>query len=233
MGRESSFDFVSEPGHPSRENHVRVYFSQPPRLLRWGLMFGDFVHNLRTALDQIVWHFASREVRAPKRTTAFPVYIDPDKYAGTAPFGGRQAGIYKIKDISDPEVRALIEGVQPYHASDGYQTSALYWVQEFDATDKHQVIVPAAITPVQGETIVRTGDVTGPLTATAHPGPLIDGADVLIIVSEQEVEVGVDPKLTIAITLDVAGTPWEMTHLCEMLFAGTIAAVELFQPLIV
>lgn len=233
-GESDPFRLVSEPGRPSTEHHVRIYFSQEPRLAHWGLIFGDMVHNLRSAMDHIVWHFATREVAVPKRTTAFPIYTDADKYAGTGPgLGGRQAGVYKITDITDAAVRALIEQAQPYNFADGYQASPLYWVQEFDTTDKHKLIVPAVVTPHAAEAIMRTGTRSGQVTANAHIGPLVDGADVLSITSEYDVEVDVDPKLAIAVTLDIAGSRWEIGHLADTLFGGIVEAVRPFQPLIV
>ncbi len=228
------YRFVSEPGYPSREHHIRVYFSEEPRLLRWGLIFGDFVHNLRSVMDQIAWHFAAREVPIPRRTTAFPIYSDSGKYSGSEPgFGGRQAGTYKIADITDVAVRTLIERAQPYNSSGGYETSPLYWVQEFDTTDKHKIIIPAVVTPFAAEAIVRTGPISGQVTATARVTPLEHGADVLTVVSEQETELEADPKLTIAVTLNLGANRWEIGHLAETLFGGTVEAVTSFQPLIV
>jgi hypothetical protein len=60
-------------GRPNTDNtEHRFYVSldvQPP-LVRWGILIGDSVHNLRSALDHPAWQLAGD---AASRTTEFPI----------------------------------------------------------------------------------------------------------------------------------------------------------------
>lgn len=105
---------------------------EPPLLL--GLLLGDYVHNLRAALDHLVCQLA-RAAGGTCDTTQFPIFsAEPNfvKKAGTL-----------LKGI-DPSHRAIIEKLQPYHTGkadrESHFLSVIAWL---DNTDKHRVIHPA------------------------------------------------------------------------------------------
>lgn len=105
---------------------------EPPPLL--GLLLGDYAHNLRAALDHLVFQFAL----AAKGTgdfTQFPICSTHSNFV-------KKEGTW-LKGI-DPSHRAIIEQMQPYHAreteQDRHFLEVIAWL---DNTDKHRVIHPA------------------------------------------------------------------------------------------
>jgi hypothetical protein len=93
------------------------------------LLIGDCVHNLRAALDYIVWELAGAELT--DRTSMFPIFDDKDKF--------RTHGAWRIKGVPD-EPRALIKRMQPYHAGHGARDLALWAIEHLDAADKHKLL---------------------------------------------------------------------------------------------
>jgi len=83
-----------------------VRIQNPPRMPsdEWALLIGDCVHNLRSALDYLVWEMAGADPQ--DRTTMFPIFIDAQRYRGDAHIRLRKA---------PEEVQAVIEKLQPYH----------------------------------------------------------------------------------------------------------------------
>src|SRR5713226_9201785 len=54
---------------------------QPPE--EWGPLIGDFLFNLRSSLDHIVYQMTVRQGGHELRMTAFPIYEGADAYAAT------------------------------------------------------------------------------------------------------------------------------------------------------
>ena len=88
---------------------------------------GDAAHNLRSALDQLVWALARLEVDEPERTQ-FPIFKASDEFArfGTRMLSGVAA-----------DASAFIERLQPYHVSDVY-TDPLFILSRLSNIDKHR-----------------------------------------------------------------------------------------------
>lgn len=119
----------------------RVIFKDTPPLLHWGTVVGDVVHNLRSALDHVVYTISYR--RNPSefrddRTTAFPICND------LATFHRRRRRewepYHEIRGIPD-EAKAIIEGLQPYQrGQDDLRSDPLWILREMDDIDKHRTI---------------------------------------------------------------------------------------------
>jgi len=69
---------------------------------------GDCVHNLRAALDYIVWALAPEAAKSSKGASGieFPIFTDPTKYGTGAP--------KKIGSL-DPGAQTVIEQLQPFY----------------------------------------------------------------------------------------------------------------------
>jgi hypothetical protein len=120
----------------------RVYkllFEEPPAMPpEFGVRIGDAVHNLRSALDHLVWQLIRANGRNPKQQPAspqFPIYAakpvprdDWDPWA-------------RIEWVSPP-ARTFIEGFQPYQPGNGGIDDPLAVLQKLSNRDKHRVIVP-------------------------------------------------------------------------------------------
>jgi hypothetical protein len=92
-----------------------------------GLMIGDCVHNLRTALDYIAWRLAGSDLA--DRASFFPIHICLDHFNG---------GLYRLKRIHKDAI-SEIRGLQPYTTSKP-EADMLWLLQELDARDKHKLI---------------------------------------------------------------------------------------------
>lgn len=103
----------------------------PP--LRLGVLVGDFVHNLRSALDHLVYALTELDGGTPDRWTQFPISKTENDFNSVV---SRQ-----IPALS-AEHRAKIERAQPYHAADGYELHPLYCIWELSNADKHRVVQP-------------------------------------------------------------------------------------------
>jgi hypothetical protein len=94
-----------------------------------GTVVGDIAHNLRSALDGLVWQLARLQTEEPGRTQ-FPIFRDSDAFA--------RDGRRMIKDLAD-EHAAFIERLQPYHRDDIY-TDPLFILNRLSNVDKHRHI---------------------------------------------------------------------------------------------
>jgi hypothetical protein len=104
---------------------------EPP--LRLGVILGDFIHSLRSALDQLVWQLVLLDGGSPDRSTCFPVASSSAEFQYMAERALR--GLV-------PEQVARIEALQPYHAGDRAKVHLLTLLPWLSNTDKHQVIHP-------------------------------------------------------------------------------------------
>jgi hypothetical protein len=105
--------------------------------VNWGIIIGDCLHNLRSALN----HLACALVivngkRGCTKDTEFPVFREADAW------DTRKAGARKTKGMSD-DARDLIIGVQPYARSDTPDNDPLWVLHDLNNADKHRVVVPA------------------------------------------------------------------------------------------
>jgi hypothetical protein len=76
---------------------------EPP--VRFGVVLGDVIHNLRSALDHLMWQVTLLDGGTPNELTQFPVATKDE-----AQFNG-MAGKH-IPDLS-PEHRAIVQGALP------------------------------------------------------------------------------------------------------------------------
>lgn len=130
---------------------VRGLAPPPPQL---GLLIGDCVHNLRSALDHLVHDLAvlnrptdsaaeSELTREDARSTAFPITRDPQWFARSAA---------KSLRLLRPVDQERIEHLQPYHSLDvsiwGLEKRLsnipllLHDLHLHDVLDKHRFVQP-------------------------------------------------------------------------------------------
>jgi len=102
-------------------------------LIRWSLITGDIVHNLRSSLDNMVWELAVlKSGPAPPRPKIiqFPIADDPD---------GFRSELYRIAALS-AEAQARIERAQPYNRKHPELPPLLGLVRDFKNLDKHRLL---------------------------------------------------------------------------------------------
>jgi hypothetical protein len=122
-----------------KQHSIMVTLHDAPRE-DWGLAIGDTVHNLRCALDHIVWHLANPGDRGIH--TMFPIYTDADTFTlGRANRKGvRRAstsGLQRLKGVEAAAI-AVIEASQPYQP--GQTGFGLNVLNQLENLDKHREI---------------------------------------------------------------------------------------------
>ncbi len=110
---------------------VKVLRQPPARL---GLILGDYIHNLRAALDHLVCQLARLSGPSDCTTTQFPIRKSSQLFDSVEPDWLR--GV-------DAEHRAAIERKQPYYARERARDHALSIIEALDNFDKHRAIHPA------------------------------------------------------------------------------------------
>ena len=111
-----------------------------PHDVRWTLIIGDLVHNLRSALDHLVCQLAllnSQPLKCCKKTF-FPIYINDVLFAERTE---------KLRLLLHGDAFALIKELQPYKTAERFghsPTNATLWtISEMDIIDKHRMIIVA------------------------------------------------------------------------------------------
>jgi hypothetical protein len=127
------FGFRAEE-HPQTDGSVEhelyaIVREQPPREL--ALIIGDVVHNVRSALDHLVYALSSRKAQR-SGNTQFPIFTDECRF--------KVKGVPMIESIKGPE-RTLIENVQPFAASDQPKNDPLAILNRLSNLDKHRLPV--------------------------------------------------------------------------------------------
>jgi hypothetical protein len=104
------------------------FVAEPPHSL--GVGIGDVVHNLRSALDHLVWQLSLGQTAKPSRQTQFPITDNASAFRDQC---------FRIAWLP-PDQQAMIESVQPYNR--GGPASNLRLLRELSNADKHRVLTP-------------------------------------------------------------------------------------------
>jgi hypothetical protein len=111
----------------------------PP--LRLAVLVGEFIHNLRSALDHLVWQLALTSTATPSETLQFPIYTaEPAR-----PWADIVA--HRLADVPDEAVD-LIYYMQPWRYSNP-EDEALAVVRTLSNEDKHRVLLEVVSAPVE------------------------------------------------------------------------------------
>jgi hypothetical protein len=148
-GPDNSFEYVL----------YAVVRELPPREL--APIIGDAIHNMRSALDHLVYALAPPEVREKSRTQ-FPIFTDESQF--------KVRGAPMIAGIVGDE-RTLIEHVQPYAASNLPCNDPLAILSKLSNLDKHRLLVPIIAAVSTTDTWVGTTNARLKWTHL-EPGPV-------------------------------------------------------------
>jgi len=112
--------------------------------VEWGVIIGEIVHDLRSALDLLAWQLALLNKACPYGETMFPIYSKGRTKDTSKPhFWGKGHGLRLLKSI-DMRYRKRIEAFQPYKRRNGGRRSPLFLLQQLNNTDKHRLITVLA-----------------------------------------------------------------------------------------
>lgn len=155
--KNTHYSIVRAEQNPISGKHIyRVRIDGLPPSLDWGIYIGEIAHNLRSALNHLVYQLAllnssnKRETVAGDKLLQFPIFLYERDF--------KTKGKKRIKLLT-PEHQASIERLQPYKGSSSplLKTidltkwsgcdSPLFWLEEINNTDKHRIIQVAGVRP--------------------------------------------------------------------------------------
>ena len=157
FGKRTKYHVVRAEFNPKSGKYIyRVRVDGPPPSPEWGVYVGEIAHNLRSALDQLIYQLAllhtPGETVARSRSLQFPIFLcrnSLDKTKRGQTFEGRRKDML---GLLLPKHQALIEGLQPYKRGSstrfkpvgpsqrGSRNSPLFWLKEINNADKHRLI---------------------------------------------------------------------------------------------
>lgn len=129
------FDKYTEPGWVI----LRALVEPPP--VRISLVAGDLIHNLRSALDYLVWQLVRSEGGVGGTHTAFPICLSESEFDRRVrnPPKNRKSPLHGIDPSGDKW--ALVDRFQPYHAGHQADVEPLSALAALSNRDKHRSLL--------------------------------------------------------------------------------------------
>jgi hypothetical protein len=131
--------------------YLRIF--KAPSLITWGVLIGDIVHNLRSALDQLAWELSINYQRSlPTPLVPLPIkgrlrgghwrrvqfQVSPTPYHWTE-------NSKKSLRLIDQRLLPKFEDEQPYKLGRQYQRHWLWLLNELWNSDKHRLVAITAM----------------------------------------------------------------------------------------
>ena len=141
VGHPATFDVVPDP--TSNFYTVTAHVEPPP--LRLAVLFGDALHNMRSALDHLarlmVIANGGTPLDRPPGATMFPIHLQEPKRPIT------------INPGIGEKARGVLTSLQPYH-QDQPQDHPLWRLSELNNIDKHRLLHVTSLSGAGGVAFV-------------------------------------------------------------------------------
>lgn len=154
-----------------------VSITNPPDLQRWAVITSDCFHNLRSALDYLIYAVAIQEssMNPPPdcEKLQFPITDSSAIFENSR---------WRIKSLS-PGMQTALETVQPYNRPHPSLPPLLSILRDFDNSDKHRLLHVMLTRPCQG----KFGDVRNippgvAFSVATTSGDIVDNTEVAALV---------------------------------------------------
>lgn len=109
---------------------LAVLIPPPPGL---GLIFGDWLHNVRASLDNLIDPLIRLAGHTPGKRRSFPIFDKPNSF--------KAVGKNRISGVREKHF-AMIERLQPYPGRNDPTILALKAIDSFANIDKHRTVHP-------------------------------------------------------------------------------------------
>jgi hypothetical protein len=195
-----------EPHPDGVDNHYSGILEdaiQPP-LRDWGLMAGDVVHALRSALDNLAYALEvahSGPPADPKKVRVQFVICDDVK--------DWESVFYHIKRLS-PAAQATIKGLQPYNRTDPNKIHSLSVLRDLANVDKHRELL-LVLTAINRAALTVSTALEQQTQITGYEGPFEDGKVVAVwkeVGRPPNLKVNMDVKLSFEIRFAYGWPAW-------------------------
>ncbi len=112
--------------------------AEAPNHLERAVVLGDFLHNVRSALDHLVWQLVLLEgTSAPGPQCQFPIALTENAYVGRDARSGMRKRM--LAGVGADQL-AIIDRVQPYRLGESASTHFLANLQWLSNIDKHRTL---------------------------------------------------------------------------------------------
>lgn len=141
---------LAEIDRKTSRQSVRVNYC-PAIPDEWGVIIGEICHDLRSALDLLVWQLALCKTLTPYKNTQFPIYLigNTKRHDGKGNpiphFWGKAHGRRYLQSVPR-RFWERIDSFQPYKRGNLGRRNPLFLLQNLNNTDKHCLIT--VINPV-------------------------------------------------------------------------------------
>jgi hypothetical protein len=205
--KPATFGFRTEK-HPRADGSVEyelyaIIRKPPPREL--ALIAGDVAHNVRSALDHLVYVLSSRTAQRSGKTQ-FPIFTDECRF--------KVLGVPKIESIRGPE-RTLIENVQPFAAAVDPANDPLAILNRLSNIDKHRLPLTTVAAAKEQDTWISSDNADCHFTFVARGGVEHDERIVAFTATPQDTSrpMVVHPQSGLQVQLSEKGWVNEMEAL--------------------
>lgn len=189
------YEIVEQRDPRTRDRLFRLIGSPTPAFARipiYPVMIGEFIHNLRSALDHAVWQLAKPPI---KGRTGFPICIDESGHRFSF-FGSVTAdglGVRLLENIPS-DAFEYIERVQPYNRL--WRLDELWVLNELWNEDKHRNLVVIAKPSWNQGIIISTRGGREPCEGEINPRSADDPDVVLVLDANSDSQVDFAPSPT-------------------------------------
>ena len=110
--------------------------------IRFSMIAGDIINNLRCTLDHLIWQLVFRDGNEPSWQNKFPFCDTQKSFFYDVKFRKGKPELSVLYGITiDGDAWAIIEEAQPYKRTEFFE-SPLRVIQKFSNVDKHRTFLP-------------------------------------------------------------------------------------------
>ncbi len=170
---------VKEQDAEGRCHTVFAEVGKQPSLDRWSLIAGDCIHNLRSALDSVVYAIASHETGrnppADEKELQFPIASSAGEF--------EKQRKRRLSSLSS-SAQAQIEKVQPYNVPHPEFPPVLSLLGYFNNIDKHRTLNVMAAVPHHASIQIMHPLHGSPAGVTLYRAEVVNRTEILSFTME-------------------------------------------------
>jgi len=216
---ETSQSVTADFNEQSREYVLYAHIGGEPDR-SWPLLVGEFLHNLRSSLDAIMWQLAIPNPVNPS-AIQFPIFKDAveRREAGRRISGYDKSGLRQLQDV-DPTAEPVVKALQPCFAK-GPEAHPLWILNQLNNIDKHRTVLLAVAQVGIAGFAYRRGDPSDVTILNSPEGALENGAEIYRLRIREGSDVQLQPSVSFKVALWKSGTvmdEWPITNVLGDLY---------------
>lgn len=218
------YEFVTEKSEDSRKFVLGIRFTNEPNFHFWSLLIGEFLHNLRCALDHSIYQlaFQENENKPPENyeSLMFPITTSSDRF--------RQSKKSRLKGLTTNQI-GIIENFQPYNTDQNPTDSPLYHLHELNNIDKHRYLHLATLT-VRDPKLDLSKFEEGEYKFSINEDPL-DKEDWMVGIETKKPKNGLELELRASIRLGINEENYKNRQILEIMNNSLVTVIKVVSEL--